>query len=759
MPRPLLHCLLALGWLSLVARPAYAASERAVPLADTLRGRVTTAAGNPVAGVEILVPELDRSARTGADGGFVITNLPPGQHTVVLRRPGYRPAVRPVKLVGTAQLDVVLREATFELEPVVVTGMREPVTPLLSVMPTATLNEDRVRQEQSVSLAHTLEAVAGVRTLSTGGEIGKPVIRGLTGSRVLVAEDGSRLEDYSWSDEDGPSIDARLADRVEVVRGPASVLYGSDALGGVVNVIPDPLPDALGRTPFTHGGVETYAATNNHEFGGVLKLEGARQAFGWRAVAIGRKSEALHTPAGELENTGFGSLDGQLSAGLRGAWGGATLRYTRYGGEFKLLEAGGPPPGVPEGQEAGPERKLSDDRVQVSGNIVAGGLRLETKAQWQRHWLQEVSDEQVPGGPPPVPGQETVQFDLLLNTVTLDVLAHHALSGSVRGTVGAAGTFQDNDTRGPVPVVPDARTGSLALFALERATMGPVSLVGGARVDARRLTADADPGLGNLADRLDWGAASGDLGAVVEPTEGLALTANAGRGWRAPTLFELFASGPRIGEARYEIGRTDLNRESSFNLDLGARWERGRLRAEVEAYRNDINDYIYLAPTGDTISGLRVYRHAQADAVLRGLEAAAEIQPVTDLTLRARFDAVEGTNQLAREPLPLMPPPRGGLEIEYQSTELSWATRLYLSVEGEKFWTQRRLSTFDLATDGYQLLHFGAGIEKRVASRPMRLDVRVRNAGNVSYRDFLSRYKEFALNPGRNIVVRLGADF
>jgi len=740
------------------AAPARSATAAPLP-PDTLRGRVTTAAGSPVADVEILVPELDRSARTGSDGAFVLVSLPPGQHTVVFRRPGYAPVVQPVKLAGSTRLDVVLREATFELEPVVVTGMRAPVAPLLSVMPIATLSEDRVRQEQSVSLAHTLEAVAGVRTLSTGGEIGKPVIRGLSGSRVLVADDGSRLEDYSWSDEDGPSMDARLADRVEVVRGPASVLYGSDALGGVVNVIPDPLPDALGRLPFTNGGAETYFAANNHEFGGVLKMEGARQAFGWRAQAIARKSEALHTPVGELDNTGFGSLDGQLAGGLRGSWGGATIRYTRYGGEFKLLEAGGPPPGVPDSLEAGPERKLSDDRVQMSGNFVAGGLRLETKAQWQRHWLQEVSDEQVPGGPPPVPGQETVQFDLLLNTVTLDVLAHHALSPAIRGTVGAAGAFQDNNTRGPVPVVPDAHSGTLALFALERATMGRVSLVAGARVDGRRLWADANATIGSPAASLDWAAVSGDLGVVAEPAEGMVLSVNGGRGWRAPTLFELFASGPRIGEARYEIGRSDLVHETSLNLDLGARWERGPVRAEVAAYRNDINDYIYLAPTGDTISGYQVYRHQQADAVLRGLEASLEVQPVTDLTLRARFDAVEGTNQLTSEPLPLMPPPRGGLELEYQTTELSWATRLYLSVEGEKLWTQTRLSSFDLATDGYELLHFGAGIEKRVGSRPMRLDLRVRNAGNVSYKDFLSRYKQFALNPGRNIVVRLGADF
>ena len=252
--------------VALSLAPGSAAALPVPPPPDTLRGRVTTAAGNPVADVEILVPELDRSARTASDGGFVLTTLPPGDHPVVLRRPGYAPVVQPVKLAGPARLDVLLREATFELEPVVVTGMRAPVTPLLSVMPTATLSEDRVRQEQSVSLAHTLESVAGVRTLSTGGEIGKPVIRGLSGSRVLVAEDGSRLEDYSWSDEDGPSIDARLTDRIEVVRGPASVLYGSDAQGGVVNVVTRPHPTGLGWS--LGAGVEGTSAN----MGGRLRL-------------------------------------------------------------------------------------------------------------------------------------------------------------------------------------------------------------------------------------------------------------------------------------------------------------------------------------------------------------------------------------------------------------------------------------------------------------------------------------------------------
>lgn len=140
---------------------------------------------------------------------------------MVFRSPGYLPAREVVEIRGSAELDVQLSLGPFELEPVVVTGTPEPVEPIASVLPVATLNYERLRRQESVSIAHLLERVAGVRTLSTGMQVGKPVIRGLTGSRVLVAEGGLRLEDYAWSDEDGPSVDARLADRIEVVKGPA----------------------------------------------------------------------------------------------------------------------------------------------------------------------------------------------------------------------------------------------------------------------------------------------------------------------------------------------------------------------------------------------------------------------------------------------------------------------------------------------------------------------------------------------------------
>ncbi|HET7296752.1 MAG TPA: TonB-dependent receptor [Gemmatimonadales bacterium] len=719
---------------------------------DTLSGRVVDRDGHAVPGATVLVAELHRVALTGSDGRFRLADMPAGRYAVTVRGLGYAPIAREVTIAGPTTLDVTLARTSVWVEPVTVTATRAPLDAGAAPLPTAALSEDRLRREQSVSLAHTLAQLPGVNALATGQQIGKPVIRGLSGPRVLVLEDGSRLEDYSWSDEDGPSVDARLAQRVEVIRGPASVLYGSDALGGVVNVIPEELPDANRGPKMVRTGFELSGASNNTELDGAARVEGAAGTWGWRLVGIGRFGSSLHTPAGELDNTGFSALSGEAALGTRGARGSTTLRLARYGGEFKLLEAGGPA----SGETGGPERKLSDNRVQLVGDYLLSGVRLETKAQWQRHSLIEVSDTGVsPGGEP----LEGTAFDLLLNTFSFDVLAHHTAGARVTGTLGVSGLAQSNDTRGRIPLVPDARVRTGAVFAFEQAALGRVSLLAGARLDVRRLTADSNTTLGLSSQTRDYTAFAGNVGLVYR-AGAAALTANLGRAWRAPTLFELFSNGPHLGEARYEIGDPALQPEAGTNLDLALRWQRGRVRAELAGYRNAIGRFVYITPTDSFVhvtptDSLRVYRYQHADARLLGGEASLEMAVSAPLTIRARADAVRGTNQATREPLPLIPPARGAVGAELHGDGLGWADRAYVGAEVEVATRQTRLNPLDIATGGYALLNVSTGIERPLLGRDAHIDLAVRNATNVSYRSFLSRYKEFALDPGRNITVRV----
>ena len=719
---------------------------------DTLRGTVADTAGHPIASAAVSVAELGLALITQPDGAFQLARLPAGRYTVVVRRLGYAPTVATAAVPGPP-LALVLRPSVLHLGAITVTATRSAISPLASPLPAAELTGEQLRRAHEVSLAHALDQLPGVRTLSTGEQVGKPVIRGLAGPRVLVLDNGQRLEDYSWSDEDGPSVDARLAERVELIRGPASVLYGSDAIGGVINVIPNEVPDGRGRPAFVRGAAELYGATNNNEVGTVLRAAGASGRFGWGLTGIGRRADNFHTPpgndstpTGDIYNTAFHAINGEAVAGLHGDRGSVTLRYTRYGGAFGLLD--GPP--VPADNSDGPLRRLSDNRLQLASNSVIGSVRLETKSQWQRHSLQEVSDQSRNG-------DATPNFDLLLNTYSTDVLLHHSSPGSLTGTIGVSGLYQDNQTRGVEPLVPAARTVGGAVFALETATLGRWTVLVGARGDVRHLKADSNAALQLSAQTRNASALTATFGVVYRAAPALAIAANVGRAFRAPTLFELFTNGPHLGEDRFEIGLPTARPEVSFNADLSVRWQSGRVRAELAGYRNQVDSYLYIAPTGsnDPGSGLPIYRYKQARAVLLGAEAGAEVVAAPMLTLRARIDAVRGSNEDTNEPLPLTPPPRADVEAEWHANGLRWAERLYVSVGFQAVGRQTRLGPFDDPTPAYQLLNLGAGLEQTVGGRLIDLDVRVRNAANVRYTDFLSRYKVFAFGEGRNVVVRL----
>ncbi len=758
----LLSVLVMLG-LTSAPQAARARTVRTrTPVAESLSGRVHDAAGQPIAGADVALEELDRAVITGEDGNFRFANVPDGRYTLQVRRPGYAPVAREIVLPGAASIDITLTENPFPLEALTVTASRTPLDPENSPLPATSLGRERLDRATSVSLSHTLEKLAGVRTLSTGAEIGKPIIRGLSGSRVLVLENGMRLEDYSWSQEDAPSIDAQLADRVELIRGPASVLYGSDAIGGVVNVIPEALPDASGQDPFTRGTVTAYGASNNREVGGEVGLEGASGSTGWRVKGIGRFAEALHTPQGELENTGFLALTGEAALARRGSWGSLTGRYSRYGGEFKLLEEGGPPPGVEEGEEGGPERKLSDDRMQVLGRFPMGSALVETRAQVQRHWLSELADAaEIPGeadaGEADGGMTEVTIFDLTLLTGQLEVLTHLAPMGPFKATLGASGTLQSSSTAGAVPLIPEASNKSGAVFALGQLMQGPFSFLAGVRADVKSMSPDPDPDRGIPdADRA-WSALTYNVGAVAALGRGLSLSANVGSAWRAPNLFELYAEGPRLGEARYEFGDGTLDEEKSLNVDGGLKLETDRVQARAALFRNDIQDYIFIAPTGQSIGGLQVYEYTQADAHLQGFELSAEARVLPAFILRGRYDRVEGTNDETDSPLPLIPPDRADVGAEWRAGIP--ARPRYVSVDVEWAGEQDRLAEFDIATDSYTLLNIGAGMTTTVAGRDLTLDLQVKNLGNVEYRDFLSRYKAFALNPGRNIKLKLSTTF
>lgn len=725
-----------------------------VPLTGSVSGHVTDHSGQPIAGATVSIVEMNRATTTDQSGAFHLGAVAAGRYTLAARRLGYIPAAMTI-VVGDAPsvVSITLEEGARRIEPVDVTATRTAASPLATPLSTSVLTGDQVDREGGVSLAHSVERLPGVRNVSTGQEIGKPMIRGLFGPRILVLADGSRLEDYSWSDEDGPSIDARIAQRIEVIRGPASVLYGSEALSGVVNVIPADLPFSSDGGKQRREAIEAYGASNNIELGGAAMAEGSQSNYGWRLMGTGRFSQNYQTPNGEMPNSSFWAFNGEGAFGIRGDHGNTTFRAAHYGGEFHLLEASGPEPGDPTG---GPVRQTMDDRLQVTNDYQTNGIRFETKAQVQRHSLAEVSDDCVPVPPQTtcVKVKDQQAFGLVLNTATVDVLAHHASGDVLTGTVGVSGMYQSSGSTGPIFLVPGATINSAAAFAFEQVTFGQVTFVGGARADTRSLSSDAQAEISRQTDSRSWSAVSGDGGIVFRPMPELAFVANYGTGWRAPTLFDLYVNGPNLAEARFEIGDPAMKTERSKNIDGGVRWTSDQIHADVTVYQNSVDDFIFTTPTSTFQNGLRVFRHTQADARLTGAEASLEVRATKQLTLRGSHDFVNGTERATDTPLPLMPPPRTILGGEMAFGNAGSWQRVSAGADVEINQTQTRLNPDDFPTQGYTLVNLDFSAEHDVHARPVRLDLDVRNALNTSYKDYLSRFKEFASGPGISVILK-----
>src|SRR4051794_21006208 len=256
--------------------------------APQVNGTVVDSAGKPIPDARVTLIELKRSSSTTPEGRFVFPAVAPGQYHLSVSAIGFAPTVEPLVVTDRDTLITIrLKPSVVELQALQVTASPNATTLLNSPQPVSALSQDELRQAQAPSLGETIEQMPGVRSLSTGTGIGKPVIRGLTSNRVLVVADGQRLETQQWGDEHSPNVETSDAERIEVIRGPASVLYGSDALGGVINVVPKELPDATGRDGFMRGDVSASYSTNNRQPDGTLALEGASGGFGFRGSLTG----------------------------------------------------------------------------------------------------------------------------------------------------------------------------------------------------------------------------------------------------------------------------------------------------------------------------------------------------------------------------------------------------------------------------------------------------------------------------------------
>jgi iron complex outermembrane receptor protein len=728
------------------------------PPPGVIAGHVTDRSGQALAQVAVQVLDIERSAVTDESGAYTISGVPNGTYTVSFRLIGYAPVVRRVT-VGAAPvtLDVAMTPSPVELPSVQVTATASATNAFDSPQPTAVLDSASLRRAEAPSLGETLEGVAGVHSLSTGVGIGKPVIRGLTSNRVLILDGGQRLETQQWGDEHGPQIEAADAQRIEVIRGPASVLYGSDALGGVINVIPPDVPEAIDRDPFVHGSVSGGFTSGNRSPDGTLALEGASGGLGFRAEGTGRTSQDVRTPDYVLWNSGDRALTGTAALGYHGSWGLLTGRYTYRDERIELTD---------EDSTATPYQRIGDHRARADLTLPLGASRLQATVGYERNRRREFEDAAA----------TAVSLGLLSTSYTADVHLHHPVLGPFSGIVGLSGEHTGFAKFGEETLIPDTRANDLGLYAFEQTDLGRWSLALGARYEYRRLAVDGDTAIGVAAQTRTWSSVTGNVGVLYHVTPPVALVLNVGRGFRAPSSFELFSNGVHEGTLAFERGNADLRTEKSLNTDLAVRVLTPNVLAEVGGFVNAIQDFIFTVPTTqtDSASGYQIFDVAQGDALLTGVEASVDVHPTSYLHLHGTADYVRGQNTTTHEPLPAMPPFRATYALRFEPSPRRWLRDAYVSIGGESNARQTRLNpaeaeffaaAFDGAgyqSQGYTLVNLAAGFGLPTAGgRSVHLDVQLRNLLNTSYADFLSRIKTNALDPGagRSLTARISTTF
>ena len=773
-------------------------------------GSVTDTEGRPLPGVQVVDPALQRGATTNAEGTYRIENLPTGDHTLEFRFVGYQTAVREVTLRGgeSVEVDVSLRTRVLQTDGVTVTGTARARSTLRAPQDVDVMGTEDLQTGKSASLGKLLqENVDGVSSIQTGSQAGKPVLRGLSGKRVVLLKDGIAQEYYQFGVRHFPTTNASEAERVEVVRGASSILYGSDALGGAVNVISKPAP-TTGVDEFEVGGAaSTQYYTNNNERAVSLDLSAAQGNVGWRVGAERRIADNYHTPdastffdenpatgtfgdpkyTGEVPFTNFEQWSTYGQVGLQGAFGTLQLYGDYWSNAHNfLLPTGGPDDDNPNSPPPnGLGQNLEHSNVALKGNLVADGFVFKPRLSWQRSIRQSgapgtnLDDIRDDGGL----ARFDYPLDLKTDIYTGRLEVAHPSIGTLSGTIGAEVQHQDADTRGPAELQPSARTWNTVVFFFEDLDLDPITVSFGSRLDVR--TVEAVPNQRTTdSDQLEntYTTLSGSAGASYAFGDGVAIATNLSSGFRAPSIFELYASGVHGGVAAFQVGNPDLEPERSYSADLSLRVRRDRVTAEVTGYVSAIQDYIYLENTGERgpNGNLPKFAADQTDALIPGIEATVETSPLPWLQVGGSAAVLDGTGDgLGADEgdgeLPLLPANTvsGFVKWVPQSTARLKNPHLKVSVkralDKDAAGRFEPFSQFDegfgppfgtASTRAYSVVNVEARTTLALGlGAPLTVSVGVDNLLDETYRDFLDTYKGYALSPGRDVQFSLSTSF
>ncbi len=783
-----------------------------LPGMGSLSGTVADAKSKkPLPGATVSIPDLKLVVATDTMGKFNFKNLPLGTFLVEIKFEGYKSITRNVPLNGIVNQSFLLDESATEISEVVVTGSSKATQIKRNPVPIVSVNHDYLVTNLNTNAIDGIAKIPGVRAVTTGPNVSKPVIRGLGYNRILTLYDGVRQEGQQWGDEHGIEVDQYSIDKAEIIKGPASLSYGSDALAGVVNLIPTQAPPE-GKMI---GDITTEYQTNNKYFGGSAMLGATKNGLEW----MGRISHKQATNYqdkfdGRVFGTAFKETDANASIGLHRKWGYSHLNLVLYDDQQEIPDGSRDSASrrfTRQISEADTVRQIVSDadlnsysieklhqRVQhyrafLANNFTIGNGRLDVNLGFQRSVRREFSHPVLYT----IPG-----LYLQLNSYTYDVKYHFPENNNWNMSIGVNGMYQQHTaTNGTEFIIPSYRQFDIGGFALVKKSIGKLDIAGGLRYDIRSYNNDALFTSVNPATGFDmpvsantpgankpfadysktFSGMSGSLGGTYNFTDAFSMKANIARGFRSPNISEISANGVHPGTNIYQIGNDHFQPEFNLQEDIGFVYSSKRAVIQVNLFNNFISNYIYNAKlTGANgqdsviVAGNQTFQFQASRADLYGGELNIDLHPVKTLHFENSLSVVYAVNKGvagktvsdSTQYLPQIPPIHGlselRLDFDLASLDIKHG---FIKAQVEYYGPQNRIFSAygtETATAGYTLFNAGVGgsFTSKKGKTVVSAYIMGNNLFNTAYQDHLSRLKYFEEYPGnftgRNGIYNMG---
>lgn len=761
-----------------------------------LSGKITDVkSGQPLPGASVVLADSKQGTTTDSNGNYKLKNVPFGHTILEASFEGYKTIVAHVDIVGGANSkDFALSSSIMENEAVMVTAVGSATTMRKATIPVTRMNKAELLSVPSTNIIDAISRQPGVSQLTTGPAISKPIIRGLGYNRLVVINDGVRQEGQQWGDEHGIEIDENSVSRVEIVKGPASLIYGSDALAGVVNFITtSPLPENTVKANL----LGTYGS-NNKQRSFYGSIGSSRNGFNWNAwgdyVAA---ADYKNKYDGKVWNSKFNERNFGGYVGYNGAWGYSHLIVSNFNQKLGIIEGARDDKGnfvkaLPGGMEGTPTESeynsitphvpfqhIQHFKVIADNSFKAGTGRVSLNLGWQRNQRMEFGNADDPA-------EESLAFDL--ETFNYNTAYHFRDIKGWTTSIGIGGMAQNSRNKGLEVLIPEYDLFDAGGFVYTQKTLGKATFSGGVRYDHRSLSSKELKDNNSIkfsAFTKDFSNASGSGGVSFAATESLVFKLNLAKGFRAPSIPELASNGAHEGTNRYEYGDPNLKSETSWQGDLGMEINSDHALLTASTFYNSIHNFIFYrklsgANGSDSMvladgNLIPAYKFGQRSAVLAGFELLLDLHPHpfdwlhwqnTVSYVRGKFDeAIEGTKNV-----PFIPATRWLSELRAELLPRGKTLRnMSVYVETDHTFNQNDPFTAygtETATPGYTLLNAGVTTNIHHGSKTLFSVYLIgNNLTDVAYQNHLSRLKytdvnrltgrQGVFNTGRNIVLKM----